>query len=294
VISPFAVRIKGQPFIYIYAEVMPEGPEIKRAADEIAKAIGHQIVTEIFFAFDHLKVFEPVLQGQTIVAVQSKGKALLIRFDNQLSIYSHNQLYGKWVIRKAYSYPETNRQLRLAIHNLKKSALLYSASDIAVLSEAEVATHPFLSQLGLDVLDDETTVAQVIQRFTDKQFYRRSLTGLLLDQRFLCGLGNYLRSEVLFVARVPPTYRPIDCSPEQIAQLAEASIALPHQSYNHRGITNDLQLAQYLKEQGKPRKDYRHWVFNRWGKPCYVCGTAIVKEMLGGRRLYYCPHCQKS
>lgn len=53
---------------------MPEGPEIKRAADEIAKAIGHQIVTEIFFAFDHLKVFESVLQGQTIVAIQSKER----------------------------------------------------------------------------------------------------------------------------------------------------------------------------------------------------------------------------
>jgi endonuclease-8 len=273
---------------------MPEGPEIKRAADDIADAIGHEIVTDIFFAFDHLKVYESVLQGQTIVSVKSKGKALLIRFNNQLSIYSHNQLYGKWIIRKAHSYPKTNRQLRLAIHNTKKSALLYSASEIAVLTEAEVATHPFLSQLGLDVLDDATTVDQVIQRFTLKPFSRRRLSGLLLDQRFLCGLGNYLRSEVLFVAKVPPTHRPLDCSSEQIAQLAAAAIALPHQSYNHRGITTDLQLAQYLKEQGHPRKAYRHWVFNRWGKPCYVCGTAIVKEVLSGRRLYYCPYCQRS
>lgn len=272
---------------------MPEGPEIKRAADEIARAIVNQPIVEIFFAFDRLKHYEDTLTGREVVAVQAKGKAMLIRFDNQLSIYSHNQLYGKWVIRKAYSYPETTRQLRLAIHSAKKSALLYSASDIEVLTDATITTHPFLSRLGLDVLDDSTTVTQVIQRFGDKRFYRRSLTGLLLDQHFLCGLGNYLRSEVLFVARVPPSYRPVDCSPTQIEQLAEASIALPHQSYNHRGITNDLQLAQYLKDQGKPRKDYRHWVFNRWGKPCYVCGTAIVKEMLGGRRLYYCPNCQK-
>jgi endonuclease VIII len=273
---------------------MPEGPEIRRAADDIARAIVHQPIVEVFFAFDHLKSYEPVLRDQTIVSVQSKGKALLIRFTNQLSIYSHNQLYGKWVIRKAYSYPVTKRQLRLAIHTAKKSALLYSASDIAVLTETEVASHPFLSQLGLDVLDDETNVAQVVQRFSDRQFARRSLAALLLDQRFLCGLGNYLRSEVLFVARVPPTYRPIDCSPDQIAQLAEAAIALPHQSYNHRGITNDLQLAQYLKDQGNSRKDYRHWVFNRWGKPCYVCGTAIVKDTLAGRRLYYCPTCQRT
>lgn len=273
---------------------MPEGPEIRRAADEIAKAIVNQPVIEIFFAFDHLKFYEPLLTGKAAVGVQPRGKAMLIRFDNQLNIYSHNQLYGKWVIRKAYAYPETTRQLRLAIHTAKKSALLYSASDIGVLSDADIATHPFLSRLGLDILDDSTTIAQVIHQFGEKRFYRRGLTGLLLDQQFLCGLGNYLRSEVLFVSRVPPTYRPVDCSPEQIASLAEASIALPHQSYNHRGITNDLQLAQSLKDQGKSRKDYRHWVFNRCGKPCYVCGTAIAKETLAGRRLYYCPHCQKS
>jgi endonuclease-8 len=273
---------------------MPEGPEIRRAADEIARAITDQPVIEIFFAFEHLKPYESLLIGEVPVAVQARGKAMLIRFSNQLSIYSHNQLYGKWVIRKAYAYPQTTRQLRLAIHTAKKSALLYSASDIAVLTEADLSTHPFLSRLGLDVLDDSTTIAQVIQQFGDKRFHRRRLAGLLLDQQFLCGLGNYLRSEVLFVARVPAAYRPVDCSPEQVANLAEAAIALPHQSYNHRGITNDLHLAQYLKDAGKPRKDYRHWVFNRWGKPCYVCGTAIVKTVLAGRRLYYCPNCQKS
>jgi endonuclease-8 len=272
---------------------MPEGPEIKRAADEIAKAVAHQLTTDVFFAFDRLKPYEPDLTGRQVVAVQPKGKALLIRFDNQLSIYSHNQLYGKWIIRKAHSYPETNRQLRLAIHNQKKSALLYSASDIDVLTDAAIATHPFLSKLGPDVLDQLTTVDQVIDRLQDKRFQRRGLISLLLDQHFLCGLGNYLRSEVLFVARVHPSLRPMDCSPEQIARLAEAAIALAHQSYVTKGITNDLNIAQTLKAQGKRRKDYRHWVFNRWGKPCYICDTPILKDMLGGRRLYYCPNCQR-
>lgn len=271
---------------------MPEGPEIKRAADEIARAIVPKPTQEVFFAFEHLKPYETELAGRKVIAVQPKGKALLIQFDNQLSIYSHNQLYGKWFIRSAYSYPQTTRQLRLALHNEKKSALLYSASDIEVLTEDEIVTHPFLSKLGPDVLDATTTLEQVIDRFQDKRFYRRSLTSLLLDQGFLGGLGNYLRSEVLFVAKVSPSYRPIDCSAEQITQLATASIAVTYQSYKHRGITNDLQLAQTLKEQGKRRRDYRHYVFNRQGKPCFICGTIILKEIRGGRRLYYCPICQ--
>ncbi|NJO67188.1 MAG: endonuclease VIII, partial [Leptolyngbyaceae cyanobacterium RM1_405_57] len=73
---------------------MPEGPEIKRAADQIAKAIGDRPVTEIFFAFDRLKPYEPKLVGRKVVSVTARGKAMLIGFDNGFSIYSHNQLYG--------------------------------------------------------------------------------------------------------------------------------------------------------------------------------------------------------
>lgn len=271
---------------------MPEGPEIKRAADQIAQAIGDRPVTEIFFAFDRLKPYESKLVGRRVESVTAKGKAMLIGFDNQLNIYSHNQLYGKWVIRAAHSYPTTNRQLRLAIHNEKKSALLYSASDIEVLTEPEILVHPFLSRLGLDVLDEATTVEQAIARLQDKRFYRRSFTSLLLDQGFFCGLGNYLRSEVLFVARVHPTRRPVDCSVEQIAALGEAVLSVSRQSYQTGGITNDLELAAQLKAQGQKRQDYRHYVFNRANKPCYLCGTPIVKEISGGRRYYYCPTCQ--
>ena len=271
---------------------MPEGPEIKIAADKIANAIALYPITEIFFAFEHLKPYEKILARQLVTAVNTKGKGMLIRFDNGLNIYSHNQLYGKWMICNAYDYPETKRQLRLAIHNQQKSALLYSASDIEVLDEDAIALHPFLSRLGLDVLDSKTTVNNIEARLLNKSFYRRRFTSLLLDQGFLAGLGNYLRSEILFVARVHPTRRPVDCSQKQISALAKAAIAVPQQSYQTQGITNDLKLVQRLKQQGYSHQDYRHWVFGREERPCYICNTSIIKDSAGGRRYYYCPQCQ--
>lgn len=271
---------------------MPEGPEIKRAADDIARAIVHQPLTSVFFAFDRLKSYEQPLAQEQVTMVQARGKALLIRFTNQLSIYSHNQLYGVWMIAKAGTLPATTRQLRLAIHAAKKSALLYSASDIAVLTDDEIVVHPFLRRLGPDVLDEATTIEQVRDRFLDKSFFRRGLTTLLLNQQFLCGLGNYLRSEILFVASVHPALRPMDCTPLQIQQLAEAAIAVSRQSYRTKGITNDLTIVESLKQQGYSRARYRFYVFNREGEPCYRCGTPILKETLAGRRLYYCPVCQ--
>lgn len=272
---------------------MPEGPEIRIAADKIAKAIAFKPIKEIFFAFEHLKPYEDILVKQLVTGVDTKGKGMLIRFDCGLSIYSHNQLYGKWEIARAYNYPKTKRQLRLAIHNEKKSALLYSASDIEVLDPDAIAIHPFLSRLGLDVLDRNTTTKKIEARLQDKSFYRRRFTSLFLDQRFLAGLGNYLRSEILFVAQVHPTLRPIDCNSEQISALAQASLKVPKQSYKTKGITNDLTIVQQLKKQGYSRQDYRHWVFGREERPCYICNNSILKNVSGGRRYYFCPDCQQ-
>ncbi|MBD0269682.1 MAG: endonuclease VIII, partial [Cyanobacteria bacterium Co-bin8] len=268
------------------------GPEIRRAADRLEKAIANQPTTAIFFAFEHLKPFEEKLSGHTVKAVETFGKAMVTRFDNEICVYSHNQLYGLWMVRSAHDYPPTKRQLRFAIHTGKKSVLLYSASDIAVLYADEVPHHPFIRNLGPDVLKATTSEATVLEQITSTRFRRKSLSSLLLDQRFLCGIGNYLRSEILFVARTHPTLRPMNCSEAQIEGLVKGAIAIPRQSYQHNGITNDLALAARLKAEGLARREYRHWVFGRETQPCYICGTPIIKAISGGRRYYYCPTCQ--
>lgn len=273
---------------------MPEGPEIRLAADKVADAIVGRPTTAVYFAFDPLKPYETRLTGQIVIAVETYGKAMLTRFDNGLNIYSHNQLYGQWLVRPAHDFPDTNRQLRLAIHNDTRSALLYSASDIEIVPDHEIESHPFLSKIGPDLLDPAVTPTQVAERFLAPPFRRRRLTTLLLDQGFLAGVGNYLRSEILFAARVDPHKRPADCSPAEIERLADAAVTLTRRSYETRGITNDPALVAALKKSGAPRSDYRFWVFNRDGRPCYSCGSPILKDSAGGRRLYFCPTCQIS
>ena len=272
---------------------MPEGPEIRIAADKIQRALRPHPVTEVFFAFEHLKPFEADLTGCRVTEVETRGKAMLTHFDNGLAVYSHNQLYGKWMVRKAHNYPETNRQLRFAVHNAKKSALLYSASDIQILSSpSEIENHPFLSKLGPDVLKKGLTPQTILDELQSKRHRRRRLSTLYLDQHFLAGIGNYLRSEILFIGKLHPQKRPIDCSQEQLQVLAEASIVTAYQSYKYKGITNDLDRANQMKAAGLKYRDYRYWVFGRVNQPCYNCATPIVKEMINNRRIYYCPQCQ--
>lgn len=271
-------------------ENMLEGPEIKRVADCLTDAITDRPITSAFFAFTHLKPYESKLTSQRVTAVIPRGQAILIRFENQLSIYTHSQLYGKWVVTKTHCYPPTTRQLRLALHNQQYSALLYSSSEIEVLNDRDLNTHSFLSRLGPDVLNQPVTIDQIRARFRFESYRRRSLASLLIDQHFLAGLGNYLRSEVLFAARVHPYLRPIDCNDEQLTCLAQAAITIPRRAYENHGITIALQQWEILRQEQDLRA--RYYVFNRDQQPCWLCSTPIVKETSAGRRYYFCPNCQ--
>jgi len=273
---------------------MPEGPEIRIQADRLAAALVGRTIESLFFFHDKLKPYERVLAGRVVRAVEARAKALLIRFDNRLNIYSHNQLYGKWFVRKRDDAPKTRRSLRLALHTAQSSALLYSASEIDTLHNDALLEHPFLKRLGPDLLDSDTRVADVAARLENPRFRRRQLAALLLDQSFLSGPGNYLRSEILFHAGISPWLRPMDLSATQRRVLADSALLMARRAYETRGVTNDPEIAARLRAQKVPRHAYRHYAFNRGGKPCHRCQTTIEKVSLGSRRLYFCPQCQGS
>jgi endonuclease-8 len=276
----------------IREESMPEGPEIHRAADKIHKALAGTRAEEVFFAFDELKEWEDELAGRDVLAVEPRGKAMLTRFEGGINVYSHNQLYGKWMVRNRGNMPDTNRQLRFAVHNPKKSALLYSASDIEVLTDDELVDQSYLAKLGPDPLLDHVSDDEVLARYEDDTFHRRQLAGLLLDQGFVGGIGNYLRSEILWWAGVHPREKLGKVDPDRRARLGEATLLLVKRSYDTGGITQDPDVAAAMKADGWKRRDYRYFVFGRAGKHCYRCDGDIVREEHAGRRVYRCLGCQ--
>jgi len=273
---------------------MPEGPEIRRAADRLGRVLTGQTPENVELLLPGLARHAAKIRGQRIVGVQPRSKALLIHFDGGHSLYSHNQLYGRWYVVRTGKIPRTGRSLRLAIHTRDHSALLYSASDIAVLSAAQLERHPYLSKLGPDLLDPETTLADLRAHVEDERFRRRSLASLLLDQAFLAGLGNYLRSEILYVAALPHDVTLGAIGAEARQRLADTAFALTRQAYRHRGVTNDLERAARLKAEGLRYGQYRHHVFAREGLGCWTCDTPIERVDLSGRAIFFCPLCQST
>ncbi len=264
---------------------MPEGPEIRRAADRLAAAVGGQTVVRAQFAFPRLKRFERELTGRRILSIAPRGKALLTAFDSGWTLYTHNQLYGVWKIAEPGQRPDTARSLRVALETGHAAILLYSASDIEMWRSDEIEAHPFLQGLGPDVLDPALDAAVVAARLQSPPFRNRALGALLLDQGFLAGMGNYLRAEVLFDAGLHPSLRPRDLDAAQIARLSRALLAIPRHSYATRGIGSS---SGQTHEGGT----FRFHVFKREGQACERCGTPIARIASQSRPLFLCPRCQ--
>ena len=272
---------------------MPEGPEVWREAAAIARIVEAEPIVRIDFAWPAIAHHAKSVASARIDQVRPRGKAMTLAFSTGFSLVTHNQLYGKWVVRK--TVPTTHRKaLRVLIETAQGVAMLYSATDLHWLPTRDVDAHPYIAKLGPDALDLTTTVVAIRARLLDKRFRQRSLAALLLDQGFVAGLGNYLRSDILFFARVQATLKPAQCSDDELDALAHAILEMPRQSFRTRGITNDHALALGLKRDGWRFSRYRHWVFDREGESCHVCATIISRVAISGRNVFFCSTCQRA
>ena len=115
---------------------------------------------------------------------------------------------------------------------------------------------------------------------------------LLMDQAVVSGIGNVYRAELLFRAQLNPHTPGRDVPEETVRALWRdwARLLAIGVETGQMMTMDDLSPEQYRAAMA--HRDDRHWVYHRNGLPCRVCGTAIVLEEIGARKLYWCPRCQ--
>ena len=272
---------------------MPEGPEIRRAADRISKRLLGQEIEAIQLHYPPIREFQQVVAESQVSSITTRGKAMLTRFDCGLTMYSHNQLYGRWTVNRRSTELNWGRALRAEFLTEGYAVRLWSATDVEMIPSSDEESHPFISRLGPDVLDESCTPEVIMEMLDGKRHRNRKASSLMLDQSFLAGVGNYLRSEILHQSGVNPHAKPRDLSEERRRAWAEEAKRLCVMSYQTGGLTVPKEVAEKGKERGERRRSYRHAVFCRNGLPCLSCGTEVVREFIGGRRLDFCPTCQR-
>ena len=271
---------------------MPEGPEIHRAAHRLRKALEGKVITHVECPYATIRGQEHRFLEQEVLQVKARSKAML-KYVGDDVLYSHNQLYGRWTVQKKKSKErKTNRSLRIKLETETHVACLWSATDIELLEPWEVENHPYIARLGPDVADEEIEFKPVLEQIQNTKFGGRQLCHLLLDQSFLAGVGNYLRSEILFNAGLHPTRKLKSLTEEEQSRFADSAISTTRLAYVQKGVTVDKDLYDLLREQGMSRRQARHYVFTRDGLNCHACEELISHTRLSGRRLDYCPSCQ--
>ena len=271
---------------------MPEGPEIHRAAHRLRKALEGQVITHVECPYATIRGQEHRFLEQEVLQVKARSKAMLMYIGEDV-LYSHNQLYGRWTVQKKTSKErKTNRSLRIKLETETHVACLWSATDIELLEPWQVENHPYIARLGPDVADEEIEFKSVLEQIQNTKFRGRQLCHLLLDQSFLAGVGNYLRSEILFNARLHPTRKLKSLTQDEQTRFADSAILTTRLAYVQKGVTVDKDLYDLLREQGMSRRQARHFVFTRDGLNCHACEGLISHTRLSGRRLDYCPNCQ--
>ena len=135
----------------------------------------------------------------------------------------------------------------------------------------------------MHLLDPNLTPEVVKERLLSPRFRNRQFAGLLLDQAFLAGLGNYLRVEILWQVGLTGNHKAKDLNAAQLDALAHALLEIPRFSYATRGQVDENKHHGAL---------FRFKVFHRDGEPCERCGSIIEKTTLSSRPFYWCPGCQ--
>ncbi|WP_243074975.1 Fpg/Nei family DNA glycosylase [Microbacterium sp. SS28] len=149
-----------------------------------------------------------------------------------------------------------------------------------------------IAKLGPDPLVDDAAEAE--DRFTAVVRRKPTPIGLLLmDQAVVSGIGNVYRAELLYRARLDPHTPGRDVPEEVVRELWRDWVRLLAIGVETGQMMTMDDLDPDAWRAAMASRDDRHWVYHRTGLPCRTCGTAIVLEEMGARKLYWCPSCQR-
>ncbi len=271
---------------------MPEGPTIRATGDILRKALQGQRIEHFESQFKKAKLEDWVtkVQGQVVRQVRVHGKNLFFDLENDWTLYTHMLMWGSWhVYLKADPWLKEARKARIVIETATQTVVLFSAPKADLIHASALAQHQ-TSELGPDLLKDDWQ-----ERDTHEAWSRlrtagaTPLGGAIMDQTIIAGIGNILKSEILFKTRFHPLRRSDSLNEAEFLQLIDVSRHLMELAYKTRGF-KEVFLPPIL-QQATGKLGY---VYGRRGQPCFNCGTSIQMVRQGPleRMTFFCPHCQ--
>jgi formamidopyrimidine-DNA glycosylase len=271
---------------------MPELPEVETIRRGIAPfVVGRQVRGLVLRT---TKLRWPVsaeladqLVGQTVRAVERRGKYLLLRFGRG-TLLIHLGMSGYLRVLETPVPPgkhdhadiEFSGGVCLRLNDTRRFGVL-------LWLEGDPLQHPLLVELGPEPLSAAFDGDYLFRRSRNR---RLAVKPFLMDHRVVVGIGNIYASEALFRAGIHPQRPAGRISAERYRNLAGAVREVLKEAIAAGGTT----LRDFSDQNGRPGYfALQLQVYGREGEPCPNCGRPIEKITLGQRSSYYCSHCQR-
>jgi endonuclease-8 len=220
----------------------PEGPEVAVIADGLKAIMEGKMLNLIVFteSTKHERLDEIVLP-QRITEVKSYGKKIIFTLESGTVIVNSLLMSGGWTL-ESNDYVKFTFLLEdhLEVHytstrNLAKTIVLFDDEE----------KKKFYKKLGPDLLKEDIAKEVYIERMRAMTKKRKGskpflLCDALLEQKIFVGLGNYLRADVMYDAKLPPDINVQELTDEQLEKLYISTIKIIRKSYQAQGFNNGI------------------------------------------------------
>jgi formamidopyrimidine-DNA glycosylase len=279
--------------------VMPELPEVEVMRRDLEReVVGKKIKavevtgTRSVRRHRNRKEFITILTGRKITAVQRRGKYLVMKLDGNDALIVHLGMSGQ-LLRAKTAREKAPKHTHVAITFTQGGLLRFI--DPRTFGEMFVAPYDDIDQqvdelahLGLDPLETALSWDLFGRMLAEK---KTKLKPLLMDQKFIAGIGNVYSDEILFEAGLKWDRASDSLSQQEVRRLYRAISETLNGAVKYRG--SSLADEQYVDLFGKPGEyQEHHQVYGREGEACVRCRRPIHRARYSNRSTFYCDACQ--
>lgn len=270
---------------------MPELPEAETIARELNRRLARRRLGPVMLLRSDIVHGDPrpldrLLPGRRVMRVHRQAKRVVLDLQPATRLVFHLGMSGRLYLCGVAESVEKHTHLRIRIAGTRRELRFRDPrrfGGIWCLTGSDRHKGKRLGEVGWEPL--ETTPA-VFRRVLGR---RRQIKALLLDQRAIAGLGNIYCDESLHAARIHPLAKAGNLDRATADRLLRAIKTTLRKAIRFGGST----FMDYRRADGAVGSFQRyHRVYNREGKPCHRCGTAIVRIRAAGRSTFLCPKCQ--
>ncbi|MEL7207018.1 MAG: bifunctional DNA-formamidopyrimidine glycosylase/DNA-(apurinic or apyrimidinic site) lyase [Actinomycetota bacterium] len=277
---------------------MPELPEVETIRRDLDKeVVGKKIKSvdvETMRAVrrhPNKKNFAERLEGAKVTGLRRRGKWLLFSLDSDDVLVAHLGMSGQ--LRRHANKDEMAKHTHVVITFTQKGQLRFvdprTFGELFITDAEELEKEVTeLRDLGFDPVDTPMSWTAFAEKL-----YERSvkLKPLLMDQKFIAGIGNIYSDEILFQAGLRHDRLSNTLSTQELRRLYRAVVETLHDAIKYGGST--LSDGGYVNAHGEPGSyQEHHEVYDREGEPCRRCRAPIQKMKISKRSHYYCEQCQ--